>query len=87
MTVMRSPTIAPARSSALASNRNNGESLDAPHLPDMVQKWCLDYYITKRGAEIREDGDVNGMVGRCFESKEQAYEDNCQKGARDAFAI
>ena len=87
VTVMRSPTIASARSSALASNRDNGESLDAPHLPDMVQKTCLDYYITKRGAESREDEEVNGMMGRCFESKKQAYEDNCQKAIRGAFAI
>jgi hypothetical protein len=41
VTVMRSPTIAPARSSALASNRDNGESLDAPHLPDMERKRVL----------------------------------------------
>jgi hypothetical protein len=47
----------------------------------------LPHYITKHGAESREDEEVNGMVGRCFESKKQAYEDNCQKATRVAFAI
>jgi hypothetical protein len=65
VTVMRSPTIAPVRSSALASNRDNGESPDAPHLPDMVQKRVLTT-ITKGGTGSREDEEVNGMGGKVF---------------------
>jgi len=41
VTVMRSPTFASARSSPLASNGDNGESLDAPHFPDRIKKRVL----------------------------------------------